>query len=122
VPEGAAPERDRRGELAFKAISYTPWPVEEGAEGERLRIEVGSVGQRAPRTFVFTKLLPQPSELVAVTLERPLGIVFEEDAVRKRAFVAGFAPGAAEKRSSGGGAGAGFAASSAVLGWGDCGA
>lgn len=30
APEGAAPERDRKGELAFRAISYTPWPVSGG--------------------------------------------------------------------------------------------
>lgn len=40
------------------------------------------------------QLLPQPSQLVCVTLERPLGIVFEEDARRKRAVVAGLTPGA----------------------------
>ncbi|KAL4428114.1 hypothetical protein ABPG75_002203 [Micractinium tetrahymenae] len=92
APEGAAPERDRKGELAFRPISYTPWPVEEGVEGERIRIDVGAVGERAPRTFVFSKALPQPSQLVVATLERPLGIVFEEDKRRKRAVVAGFAP------------------------------
>lgn len=27
APEGSAPERDRKGELAFRPISYTPWPV-----------------------------------------------------------------------------------------------
>lgn len=31
-------------------------PVEEGAEGERVRIEVGPVGSRELRTFVFTKV------------------------------------------------------------------
>ncbi|PSC75309.1 peptidase S9 [Micractinium conductrix] len=93
APPGAAPERDRRGELAFRAVSWTPWPVEEEAEGERLRLEVGTVRQLQKRTFVFEKVLPQPSQLVVCTLERPLGIVFEEDARRKRAVVADFAPG-----------------------------
>lgn len=93
APGGATPERDRKGELAFRAVSYTPWPVEEGFEGERLRLDVGVVGERQPRTFVFSKVLPEPSQLVMVTLERPLGIVFEEDARKKRAVVAGFAPG-----------------------------
>ena len=50
------PERDRRGELAFRAVSYTPWPVEEGAAGERLRVEVGPVEGRQLRTFVFEKV------------------------------------------------------------------
>jgi hypothetical protein len=56
APEGAVPERDRRGELAFRPISYTPWPVEAGAEGERLRLEVGPVGSAQLRTFVFSKV------------------------------------------------------------------
>lgn len=94
APSGAVPERDRRGELAFRAVSYTPWPVEEGTEGERVRIDVGPVSLRKPRTFLFSKTLPQPSQLVVTTLERPLGIVFEEDARRKRVVVAGFTPGA----------------------------
>ena len=53
--EGAAPERDRKGELAFRPISYTPWPVEEGTPGERLRIDVGPASSTAPRTFVFDR-------------------------------------------------------------------
>ena len=39
-----------------QAVSYTPWPVEEGVEGERLRLDVGVVGERQPRTFVFSKV------------------------------------------------------------------
>lgn len=39
------------------------------------------------------QILRQPSQLVTVTLPRPLGIVFEEDARNKRAVVAGFVPG-----------------------------
>ena len=31
------------------------------------------------RTYVFPKLLPQPSEVLAVELPRPLGLVFEYD-------------------------------------------
>ena len=56
VAEGAVPERDRWGQPAMKAVSYTPWPVEEGAEGERVRIEVGPVGSTALRTYVFQKV------------------------------------------------------------------
>ena len=45
-------------------------PVEEGAEGERLRIEVGPVGSRELRTFVFSKVsghrwAVQPGQTVA---------------------------------------------------------
>ena len=95
VPEGAEPARDYRGELAFKAISYTPWPVDEqdAAEAEAVRIEVGTVGSKEARTYLFDKLLPQPSQLVVVRLPRPLGIVFEEDTRRNRAVVAEVAPG-----------------------------
>ena len=53
--EGRAPEVDRKGELAFKAVSYTPWPVEAGAEGERIRVSVGPVNACAPRTYVFPR-------------------------------------------------------------------
>jgi hypothetical protein len=35
--------------LAFKPISYTPWPVPADAPGERVRIEVGRVGSTEPR-------------------------------------------------------------------------
>lgn len=35
---------------------YCAPQVEEGVEGERVRIEVGAVGERAPRTFVFSKV------------------------------------------------------------------
>jgi hypothetical protein len=96
---GEAPELDTKGELAFRAIGYTPWPVEAGAEGERLRVEVGPVSARQPRTFVFEKSLAQPSELLAVTLPRPLGVVFEEDRRKGRVVVADILPGSyAEQR------------------------
>lgn len=63
-----------QGELVFKVVSYTPYPVDEEVEGERIRLDVGPVGSCEPRTFVFEKLLPQPSELAVVTLDRPLGV------------------------------------------------
>jgi hypothetical protein len=48
---------------------------------------------------VFEKLLPGPSQIVCVTLPRPLGVVFEFDERRKRASVAGFVEGSnAEQR------------------------
>lgn len=58
----------------FKVTSFTPYPVDESAEGERIRLKVGPVGDCEPRTFVFEKLLPQPSEFAVVTLDRPLGM------------------------------------------------
>ena len=36
-------------------MSYTPWPVEQGFEGERIRIGVGPVREPQLRTFVFDK-------------------------------------------------------------------
>lgn len=44
---------------------------------------------------MFNKLLPQPSELITVTLPRPLGVVFEYDARFKRAVVADTVQGSA---------------------------
>jgi hypothetical protein len=44
---------------------------------------------------VFNKLLPQPSELLTVTLPRPLGVVFEYDARFKRAVVVDVVEGSA---------------------------
>eukprot|EP00775_Hariotina_reticulata_P008175 gene8175-8366_t len=91
--EGAQPERDKDGLLAFRPVSYTPWPVASTYEGERIRINVGPVDDRKPRTFVFNKVLPQPSEILAVTLPRPIGVVFEYDFARKQVFVAGVVEG-----------------------------
>ena len=54
-PSGTTPERDSKGQLAFRAVSYTPWPVEAGQPGERLRIDVGPSSLTAPRTFVFER-------------------------------------------------------------------
>ena len=58
APKGTQPERDHLGELAFRAVSYTPWPLEQGAVGERLRIDVGQPGKTQPRTYVFSKVRP----------------------------------------------------------------
>lgn len=80
-PKGTEPARDRYGELAFKAISWTPWPVDSKTQGEAVRLEVGPVGSKVPRTFIFEKRYLQknmPSVIVVTQLERPLGIVFEE--------------------------------------------
>lgn len=59
APLGAKPERDLKGQLAFRPISYTPWPVEEGQPGERLRINVGPSTLTSPRTFVFDRCSPK---------------------------------------------------------------
>lgn len=99
APEGVAPEVDGRSLLAFKPVSYTPFPVEADAPGERVRVWIGKAGATEPRTFVVEKLLPRPSEIVAVTLPRPLGIVFSFDEAQRRAVVSGFVEGGnAEQR------------------------
>jgi hypothetical protein len=77
-----------QGDLTWKAVSYTPFPVEEGCAGERVRVNIGPVGSRKPRTFVFEKKLRQPSTVFAVTLPRPMGVIVEEDKRRKRVVVA----------------------------------
>ncbi len=59
----------------------------------------------APRWLLRLQVLPQPSQLITVTLPRPLGIVFEEDARKKRAVVAGFVPGKHMRPASRGGLG-----------------
>jgi hypothetical protein len=53
---------------------------------------------------VFEKVLPGGSDIVAVTLPRPLGVVFEYDEARKRAVVAETVPGSnADQRAKVGG-------------------
>jgi hypothetical protein len=47
---------------------------------------------------VFSKQLPQPSQVVAATLPRPLGIVFEFDEQRKRVAVVDFVEGSNAER------------------------
>lgn len=69
-----------QGELVFKVVSFTPYPVYENVAGERIRIDAGPVGSCEPRTFVLEKLLPHPSELAMVTLDRPLGVLPPNDA------------------------------------------
>eukprot|EP00955_Chlamydomonas_euryale_P119162 366576-Chlamydomonas_euryale.AAC.7 len=55
---------------------------------------------RGRRTFVFPRILPQPSALVSVTLPRPMGVVLEWDERRERAFVADLVDGSAAKQRS----------------------
>jgi hypothetical protein len=57
-----------QGEIVFRPIGYTPWPVEEGYEGVRVRVPVGPVRKREPRTFVFA--VSSRSELVQVRVWR----------------------------------------------------
>lgn len=65
---GARPELDRRGQLAWRALSYQQWPVEAGAEGDRVRVQVGPVNALEPRTYVFTRCV----HAAALSCPRPL--------------------------------------------------
>eukprot|EP00976_Prorocentrum_cordatum_P088711 1187435-Prorocentrum_minimum.AAC.5 len=50
-----------------------------------MRAQVGEVGKRLKKTFVVEKTLSEGSNLVEVTLERPLGIIFTPDLQQTRA-------------------------------------
>ena len=77
--EGARPlARDGNGELVLRAESWRTFPVEEEAVGEVVRVRVGPVGARAPRSFLVGRRHPL-GRLVVVELEKPWGLVFEED-------------------------------------------
>lgn len=98
-PEGTSPERDKKGELAFRPISYTPWPVEAGTPGERLRIDVGPASSTSARTFIFDRRISN-SDILKVRLPRPMGLVFEEDKAKRQVVVAEFVEGSeAEQRN-----------------------
>lgn len=84
--------RDAKGEIAYRAVRYTPWLTEQGPDDECIRINVGPVGRTLPKSYLFDKILREPSQLVTVTLPKPLGIIFEEDPRLKRVFVAEFVP------------------------------
>jgi hypothetical protein len=55
--------------------------VRPGDAGARVKVEVGVVDARRQRTFLVRKLLDRggESDIVDVTMERPLGISFERD-------------------------------------------
>lgn len=91
-PGVIVPETDKNGELVYRAVSYTLYPLSEDAPGERIRIDVGPLTDTGPRTFVFERIFPY-SQFVVCTLPRPLGIVFEEIKNLKRVTVGDFVPG-----------------------------
>ena len=73
--EGAPPlARDGNGELVLRAASWRTFPVEEEeAVGEVVRVRVGPVGARAPRSFPVDCRRPL-GRLVVVELEKPWGL------------------------------------------------
>lgn len=50
-----SPAQERAKDAIYRAMSYTTWPVEQSSPGEKLRIDVGPVGDATPRTFVFDR-------------------------------------------------------------------
>ena len=88
APEGLEPARDKRGELAYRLYSYTPFPADASGDEEEVRVPVGPVDNTQPRTFLFPKIWKSSSQLVTVRLPRPLGIIFEEEASTGRAVIA----------------------------------
>eukprot|EP00798_Chlamydomonas_sp_ICE-L_P021980 gene21980-29041_t len=84
---GEQPSRDPNGELSYRAVGYTPWPVDSDVPGQRLRVAVGPAQRRRNRSFVFSRLLSKPSEILAISIPRPLGLVLEYDEQRKRTIV-----------------------------------
>ena len=70
----------------------------EAAAGELLRVEVGPVGRTVRRSFALQRRLGASSSLFAVTLPRPLGVVFvpaADGGVRVAALVPGSTAGRA---------------------------
>ncbi|MEW5305499.1 MAG: hypothetical protein WDW36_008033 [Sanguina aurantia] len=84
----------QQGEIVCRAVGYTPWPVDSGTAGDRVRVDVGPINERKARSYVFERLLPKSSELVVVTLpQRPLGVMLTWDERRNRVVVEQLAEG-----------------------------
>jgi len=83
---------------AFVSSGFFAAEAPEGASGERVRVEVGPVGERKQQTFLFAPVLPL-SSLVVVTLPRPLGVVFVPDR-DGRVRVASLVPGSHAGRAA----------------------
>lgn len=69
--------RDSTGEIAYRAIRYTPYLTEKDPSDVLVRLNVGPVNGTIPQNFLFEKSSPT-SKLITVTLPKPLGVVFEE--------------------------------------------
>lgn len=96
-------ERDASGRMVYAPRGFYYDGVMPDDEGERIKVEVGVVGARQKRTFVLRKVLSSSSsssgsDILEVTMERPLGITFERDTegmVRVADFVEGSRAGRA---------------------------
>ena len=93
-------ETDSRGKVVYYARGYYYDAVRDTDIGERVKVEVGLVGKRVKRTFFLPKTLSNgESDIVEVTMERPLGIVFEPD-TEGRVRVADFVDGSRAGRAA----------------------
>lgn len=96
LKEAEALAEDKRGDVILTPWGYTPWPVDKDADPESfvtLRVPLGVAGRpgRLPQPFAFPHTLGESSQIYQVTLERPMGITFEER--RGRAEVVELTPG-----------------------------
>lgn len=97
-------ERDDSGRVVYAPRGFFYDGVRPSDGGERFKVDVGIVGARRRRTFALRKRLfrekgEECSDLVEVTMERPLGITFEPDTegrVRVSDFVRGSRAGRAD--------------------------
>ena len=93
-------ETDSRGKVVYYARGFYYDAVRESDIGERVTCEVGLVSKRVKRTFFLNKTLANgESDIVEVTMERPLGIVFEPD-TEGRVRVADFVEGSRAGRAA----------------------
>ena len=92
-------ERDFSGRVVYRPRGYYYDAVRASDAGERVKVDVGVVDKRRARTFCIAKRLAGGSDLVEVTMERPLGIVFERD-TEGRVRVADFVDGSKAGRAA----------------------
>jgi hypothetical protein len=71
--------RDSSGELCYRAVRYTPFLTERAETDDVFRLDVGFVGRTTPRSYLFSPLNRANGKLYSITLEKPLGLIVEED-------------------------------------------
>lgn len=84
--------RDSGGELCYRAVRYTPFLTEREEFDTVFRLEVGPVGRTTPRSYLFSPLNRASGQLYSITLEKPLGLIIEEDKKKGRARIVEIVP------------------------------
>ena len=79
--------RDNAGELCYRAVRYTPFLTEREENDMVFRLDVGLVGRTQPRSYLFQPLNRANGQLYSITLEKPLGLIVEEDKKKGRARI-----------------------------------